>query len=88
LKKEHIRRLYHNLPMLLKEKRYNSGIQDLVTTYGIPSTILRVAEFGGKDKDESNDWDYYKQRYNYELGTGNNPSITTDWTINSRLEYF
>jgi hypothetical protein len=77
------KRLYHNLPMLLKKKGTTVGIQDLVTVYGIPSTILRVAEFGGKDKDESNDWDYYKQRYNYELGTGNNPSVTTDWVLNS-----
>jgi hypothetical protein len=82
------KRLYHNLPMLLKKKGTTVGIQNLVTTYGIPSTILRVAEFGGKDKDESNDWDYYKQRYNYELGTGNNPSITTDWTINSNWNTF
>lgn len=82
------KRLYHNLPMLLKKKGTTVGIQDLVTAYGIPSTILRVAEFGGKDKDESNDWDYYKQRYNYELGTGNNPSITTDWTINSNWNTF
>jgi len=77
------KRLYHNLPMLLKKKGTTVGIQDLVTVYGIPSTILRVAEFGGKDKDESNDWDYYKQRYNYKLDTGNNPSITTDWTLNT-----
>jgi len=58
------KRLYHNLPLLLKKKGTTVGIQDLITTYGIPSTILRVAEFGGKDKDETNDWDYYKQRYN------------------------
>jgi hypothetical protein len=77
------KRLYHNLPMLLKKKGTTVGIQDLVTAYGIPSTILRVAEFGGKDKDETNDWDYYKQRYNYKLDTGNNPSITTEWTLNS-----
>jgi hypothetical protein len=69
------KRLYHNLPMLLKKKGTTVGIQDLITTYGIPSTILRVAEFGGKDKDESNDWDYYKQRYLIKLDTGNNPSI-------------
>jgi len=77
------KRLYHNLPLLLKKKGTTVGIQDLITTYGIPSTILRVAEFGGKDKDESNDWDYYKQRYNYALGTRNNPSITTEWTLNT-----
>jgi hypothetical protein len=58
------KRLYHNLPLLLKKKGTTTGLQNLITTYGIPSTILRVAEFGGKDKDETNDWDYYKQRYN------------------------
>jgi hypothetical protein len=76
------KRLYHNLPFLLKKKGTTTGLQNLVTVYGIPSTILRVAEFGGKDKDESNDWDYYKQRYNYALGTGNNPSVFTDWNLN------
>jgi hypothetical protein len=77
------KRLYHNLPLLLKKKGTTVGLQNLITTYGIPSTILRVAEFGGKDKDESNDWDYYKQRYNYKLDTVNNPSITTEWTLNT-----
>jgi hypothetical protein len=77
------KRLYHNLPMLLKKKGTTVGIQDLITVYGIPSTILRVAEFGGKDKDETNDWDYYKQRYNYKLDTVNNPSITTEWALNT-----
>ena len=77
------KRLYHNLPLLLKKKGTTVGLQNLITTYGIPSTILRVAEFGGKDKDETNDWDYYKQRYNYKLDTVNNPSITTEWTLNT-----
>jgi hypothetical protein len=69
------KRLYHNLPMLLKKKGTTVGIQDLITVYGIPSTILRVAEFGGKDKDETNDWDYYKQKYNYAY---NNAELA-DW---------
>ncbi len=77
------KRLYHNLPFLLKKKGTTTGLQNLITVYGIPSTILRVAEFGGKDKDESNDWDYYKQRYNYKLDTRTNPSITTDWSLNN-----
>ena len=77
------KRLYHNLPLLLKKKGTTTGLQNLITTYGIPSTILRVAEFGGKDKDELNDWDYYKQRYNYKLDTVNNPSVETEWGLNS-----
>jgi hypothetical protein len=77
------KRLYHNLPLLLKKKGTTVGIQDLITVYGIPSTILRVAEFGGKDKDESNDWDYYKQRYNYKFDTRTNGWIQTEWALNS-----
>jgi hypothetical protein len=77
------KRLYHNLPLLLKKKGTTVGIQDLITVYGIPSTILRVAEFGGKDKDESNDWDYYKQRYNYKFDTKDNGWIQTEWALNS-----
>jgi len=77
------KRLYHNLPLLLKKKGTTVGIQNLITTYGIPSTILRVAEFGGKDKDESNDWDYYKQRYNYRLDTTTNPTVETKWNLNT-----
>jgi hypothetical protein len=77
------KRLYHNLPLLLKKKGTTVGLQDLITVYGIPSTILRVAEFGGKDKDESNDWDYYKQRYNYKFDTRTNGWIQTEWALNS-----
>jgi hypothetical protein len=78
------KRLYHNLPMLLKKKGTTVGIQDLVTAYGIPSTILRVAEFGGKDKDETNDWDYYKQRYNNAYQhTGDSDWVGSEFELNS-----
>jgi hypothetical protein len=78
------KRLYHNLPMLLKKKGTTVGIQDLVTAYGIPSTILRVAEFGGKDKDETNDWDYYKQRYNNAYQhIGDSDWVGSEFELNS-----
>ena len=81
------KRLYHNLPLLLKKKGTTTGLQNLITTYGIPSTILRVAEFGGKDKDESNDWDYYKQRYNYCADApANKDSIISRWQLNSNWD--
>jgi hypothetical protein len=82
INKSTYKRLYHNLPYLLKKKGTTTGIQDLITTYGIPSTILRVAEFGGKDKNNVNDWDYYKQRYNYKFDTNNNGEIDTEWVLN------
>ena len=50
------KRLYHNLPYLLNKKGTIQGIKALIASYGIPNTILRVSEFGGKDRDNSNDW--------------------------------
>ena len=47
--KEVWKRLYHNLPYLLKTKGTERGIRALITSYGIPSTILRVKEYGGPD---------------------------------------
>ena len=78
------KRLYHNLPLLLKKKGTTTGLQDLITTYGIPSTILRVAEFGGKDKVDALDWDYWQPKYNYAFSTaGATQYITSSFILNS-----
>jgi hypothetical protein len=54
------KRLYHNLPYLLNKKGTVEGLRALINCFGIPDTILRISEFGGKDKDNTNDWDYFK----------------------------
>ena len=81
INKETYKRIYHNLPYLLKKKGSYEGLRALITTYGIPETILSVSEYGGKDKNP-NTWDYFKQIYNYNLITGSGV-ITTPWTLNS-----
>jgi hypothetical protein len=65
--KEIYKRIYHNLPYLLKKKGTVEGLRALINTYGIPDTILRISEFGGKDKDNSNDWDYFQNKFNYAI---------------------
>ena len=65
--KETYKRIYHNLPYLLKKKGTVEGLRALINTYGIPDTILRISEFGGKDKNNSNDWDYFQNKFNYAL---------------------
>ena len=77
------KRLYHNLPYLFKSKGTTSGIKTLLNTYGIPDTILRVSEFGGKDKVNTNDYDYWYNKFNYEYQTGDTGKIQTPWPINS-----
>jgi hypothetical protein len=46
------KRIYHNLPYLLKTKGTVNGLQALVTTFGITGSILNVKEFGGELKTE------------------------------------
>ncbi len=41
------KRLYHNLPYLLKTKGSLRGVKALIATFGIPEDILTVSEFGG-----------------------------------------
>ena len=82
IEKSIYKRIYHNLPYLLKTKGTTTGLQTLISIYGVDDTILRVAEFGGKDKNESNDWDYWKSKFNYKLDSKINPNISTEWDLN------
>jgi hypothetical protein len=76
------KRIYHNLPYLLKSKGTLPGLRALITSYGIPDTILRINEFGGKDKVDSNDWDYWQNEFNYAFTTPANNFISSDWNVN------
>lgn len=49
LQKEFYKRIYHNLPYLLKSKGTQRAIKAIVSCYGIPESILTVNEFGGYD---------------------------------------
>jgi hypothetical protein len=44
---ETYKRIYHNLPLLLKTKGTAYGLQTLISTFGITSSILNVKEYGG-----------------------------------------
>jgi len=77
------KRIYHNLPYLLKSKGTLPGLRALITSYGIPDTILRINEYGGKDKVDSNDWDYWQNEFNYAYSTEENNFISSSWTLNN-----
>ena len=63
--KEIFKRLYHNMAYLVKKKGTIAGLRQLINIWGIPSTILRINEFGGKNKDETDDYDLWYRRYSY-----------------------
>ena len=66
IQKETLKRIYHNLPLLLKSKGTARGVKALITSFGIPDTILSVNEFGGADK-LNNTVEYTYDRFSYAL---------------------
>ena len=81
------KRIYHNIPYLLKTKGTIAGIRALITAYGIPDTILRISEFGGKDRNEAHDYDLRQDVFNYAFDTGNGADIYLTSSFNSNTKF-
>ena len=64
--KETYKRIYHNLPYLLKSKGTKAGLRALINCFGIPETILKVKEYGGTKKDQ-NLIEQFNEKFNYAL---------------------
>ena len=47
------RRILNNLPYLLKHKGTRRGLSAVLSTYGIPSSLLTIMEFGGPRQQET-----------------------------------
>ena len=77
IQKETLKRIYHNLPLLLKSKGTARGVRALITTFGIPSSILDVNEFGGVDKSSST-VEYTYDRFSYALNNSGS-NVLVGW---------
>lgn len=73
------KRFYHNLPYLLKKKGTIEGLRTLLTCFGVPSTILQITEFGGKNTNNVNDWDYFEDQFNYAFTTSGSGFVNIPW---------
>ena len=82
LSSEIYKRLYHNLPYLLKKKGTVEGLNTLITAFGIPDTILRVYEYGGKDKN-INTFDQWQQQYDLSFYNTGSSYVTSSFQLNS-----
>jgi hypothetical protein len=71
------------LPYLLQTKGTLPGLRALITSYGIPDTILRIKEYGGKDKVNTNDWDYWQNEFNYAYKQNGDNFISSSFVLNS-----
>lgn len=75
---EYYKRLYHNLPYLLKTKGTERGIRALINCYGIPDTLLRINEYGGVPK-ESPYSGYIQRRFSLAYENDYTSSIAFPW---------
>ena len=50
--KEIYKRIYHNLPLLLKSKGTERGVRALINCFGIPSDILKIKIYGGQSAND------------------------------------
>jgi hypothetical protein len=76
------KKIYHSLPYLLKRKGTLQGLRSLINIFGISDTILRINEFGGKDKN-INTWDNWENEFNYAFYTSGSSYVTSSFTLNS-----
>ena len=84
---ETYKRIYHNLPLLFKKKGTVEGLRLLINLYGIPDTILRISEFGGKNKLNANDWDQFQNQFNYEFFSTGSGYLQYDIPITASTAY-
>ena len=77
------KRLYHNLPLLLKSKGTTRFIQYLNTVFGIPDTVMSYVEYGGVDK-VSSSFEYEYDRFTYALNVSGSNTITVPWNYTSQ----
>ena len=77
------KRIYHNVPYLLKTKGTERGIRALISCYGIPETILDIKEFSTQINSLPAPKNYKYEKFNYALegdsGTGGY-FLKTDWS--------
>ena len=57
------KRIFANMVSLVKRKGTITGLRQLINIWGVPATMLRISEFGGKNKDDENDYDLFQDRY-------------------------
>jgi hypothetical protein len=77
------KRLYSNLPLLLKSKGTTRFIQYLNTIFGIPPTIMSYLEYGGVDKVESTS-EYEYDRFTYTLQLSGSSAVSIPWNYTSQ----
>ena len=77
--KEITKRLISSMPYILKSKGTIGSIKAIINCYGIPSSILRVREYGGIQKDNHKAQFEISRKFTKALGFRAGQHIKTSW---------
>jgi hypothetical protein len=80
------KRLYHNLPYLLKTKGTQRGVKALISTFGIPEEILTIREYGGNPINAIDGvFDINTTNYKLTISTGSNGNVSGSLELSASL---
>ena len=77
------KRIYNSVPYILKKKGSYAGLRALINLFGVPDTVLRISEFGGQNKVNTNDYDYWYDQFNYAFYTSGSNYVTSSFSLNT-----
>lgn len=72
------KRLLANMPYFMKTKGTQRAMKGLLNCYGIPSSILRVREYGGPDKGTRVSYEV-KRKFTYALDFKSSEYVDVEW---------
>lgn len=83
ISKEITKRLISSMPYILKSKGTIGSLKAILNCYGIPSSILRVREYGGMKKREYQDEFEISRKFTKALGFRGAQYVETPWSNDS-----
>ena len=89
--KELWKRMLNNLPHILKTKGTEESIRSVISAYGLPSTILKIHEYGGPQKLPGRHSKNIHDRFSYSLNLTPSSNVTGSWapvtSSNNKISY-
>jgi hypothetical protein len=79
ISKEITKRLIGSMPYLLKSKGTVGALKGIINCYGIPSSILRVREYGGMDNSDKRPSFEISRKFTKVLGFSGSQYVETTW---------
>jgi hypothetical protein len=84
ISKEITKRIIASMPYLLKSKGTIGSLKGIINCYGIPSSILRVREYGGLQKENHKDQFEIARKFTKALGFRSEQFVSSSWADESQ----